>query len=71
MYIYRNCGKPTAWLLILGLDSILFAIGVDNGDLNTVHQASSVINISNVAVSPSRQEDEPRPVIAGESPPQG
>ena len=50
-----------------GLDSILFAISVDNAELNAVRQVSNVINVGNVAVSPSRAEEEPRPVIAGDS----
>ena len=55
----------------MSLVPILSASGVDNGELNAVHQATSVISISNVAVSLSRQEDDPWPVIAGESPQQG
>lgn len=58
-------------MMARGLDSILFAISVDNGELNAVRQASStVINVSNVAVTPPKQEDELRPVIAGDCPPE-
>lgn len=57
-------------MMARGLDSILFAIGIDNADLNTVRQPSSVISTSNVAAVPGKFDEDPRPVIAGESPPE-
>ena len=62
-------------LCSLGLNSILFAISIDNPDLNTIKNATGLDNFfSQDAVKPpvfQRAEEEQRPVIAGDSSPQG
>lgn len=55
----------------LGLGSILFAINIDNPDLNSVKRSAS----SNISIPASSRPvldkiaNEPRPVIAGEESP--
>ncbi|XP_053392821.1 sorting nexin-29-like isoform X2 [Mercenaria mercenaria] len=57
-------------MMARGLDSILFAITVDNAELNTVLQTpKTVVNVGNLPASTVKPEEELRPVIAGESPP--
>ena len=59
-----------------GLGSILFAIGIDNSELNTIKPATGldvILNTPSSAYAP-RNDAEPMPVIAGEtsaSSPQG
>ncbi|KAK3608215.1 hypothetical protein CHS0354_039234 [Potamilus streckersoni] len=54
-------------MMARGLDSILFAVTVDKIDLNTVKQhVPYVINAGSASSGPGKQEDELRPVIAGE-----
>lgn len=56
-------------MMARGLDSILFAITVDNGELNTVRQTpTSVVNVGNLGNVLGKPDVEIRPVIAGESP---
>ena len=55
----------------VGLGSILFAINVDNPDLNTIRRPSTAVNIPSSNKLVSRLEEEPRPVIAGEESPAG
>ncbi|KAL4240888.1 Sorting nexin-29 [Mactra antiquata] len=57
-------------MMARGLDSILFAITVDNPELNSVRQVGvTVVNIGNSTNSTSMKtdDDDLRPVIAGES----
>ncbi|XP_052779729.1 sorting nexin-29-like [Mya arenaria] len=57
-------------MMARGLDSILFAVTVDNVDLNAVHQITTPMVQAGGAVStPLKPQAELRPVIAGESPP--
>ncbi|OWF52733.1 sorting nexin-29-like [Mizuhopecten yessoensis] len=58
-------------MMAAGLGSILFAINIDNADLNTVRKpTTNVITVPNaVAKSSPTADDEPRPVIAGEESP--
>ena len=52
-----------------GLGSILFAIGIDNPELNTIKPAAGldvILNNPTPAYAP-RADAEPMPVIAGES----
>lgn len=58
-------------MMAAGLGSILFAINIDNADLNNVRKpTTNVITVpSAIAKSPPRADDEPRPVIAGEESP--
>lgn len=58
-------------MMAAGLGSILFAINIDNADLNAVRKLpTTVITIpGTVSKSPPRADDEPRPVIAGEESP--
>ncbi|CAG2199607.1 SNX29 [Mytilus edulis] len=64
----RNSMLPN---MAAGLGSILFAINVDNSDLNTVRRPTTAVNIPNTAKLVGRLEEEPRPVIAGEESPPG
>ncbi|CAH1795452.1 unnamed protein product [Owenia fusiformis] len=58
-----------------GLGSILFAISIDNPELNTIKPATSFLDSIGNRVPPSTQatdfarKDEPRPVIGGEATP--
>ncbi|KAL3876226.1 hypothetical protein ACJMK2_034096 [Sinanodonta woodiana] len=54
-------------MMARGLDSILFAVTVDKADLNTAKQhVPHVINAGSANSGQGKQEDELRPVIAGE-----
>lgn len=55
----------------VGLGSILFAINVDNSDLNTIRRPTTAVNIPSSNKLVGRLEEEPRPVIAGEESPAG
>ncbi|KAJ8318025.1 hypothetical protein KUTeg_003116 [Tegillarca granosa] len=68
----RDLEKSTMLpMMAAGLGSILFAIHIDNPDLNTIRRAppTTIINIPNVTKSPPREDTDPRPVIAGEESP--
>ncbi|XP_060063428.1 sorting nexin-29-like [Ylistrum balloti] len=58
-------------MMAAGLGSILFAINIDNADLNNIRKpTTNVITVPTaLAKSPPRVDDEPRPVIAGEESP--
>lgn len=64
----RNSMLPN---MAAGLGSILFAINIDNPDLNTIRRPTKAVNILSVNKSVSHLEEEPRPVIAGEESPAG
>ena len=64
----RNSMLPN---MAAGLGSILFAINVDNPDLNTIRRPSTAVNIPSSNKLVGRLEEEPRPVIAGEESPAG
>ncbi|XP_060553187.1 sorting nexin-29-like [Ruditapes philippinarum] len=57
-------------MMARGLDSILFAITVDNAELNAVMQTPKqvVVNVGNITAPVLKPEEELRPVIAGEGP---
>ncbi|ELU12641.1 hypothetical protein CAPTEDRAFT_218941 [Capitella teleta] len=60
----RACMLPN---MAAGLGSILFAISIDNEDLNSVQKASgldSLLSASAPSSLPQPQKEEPRPVIA-------
>ncbi|KAL5018144.1 hypothetical protein ScPMuIL_003866 [Solemya velum] len=56
-------------MMAAGLGSILFAISIDNPELNSIKQTQNSSMISSVPKPISQPETEPRPVIAGESSP--
>ena len=64
----RNSMLPN---MAAGLGSILFAIKIDNPDLNTIRRPSTAVNIPSSNKLVGRLEEEPRPVIAGEESPAG
>lgn len=49
----------------------MFAINVDNPDLNTIRRPTTAVNIPSGNKLVGRLEEEPRPVIAGEESPAG
>ena len=61
----------TNTFFVSGLGSILFAINIDNPDLNAARKnATTTINIPQTSKPlVGRVEEEPRPVIAGEESP--
>lgn len=52
---------------IVGLDSIVFAVTVDNAELNAVRSPSSTVTVSGGHTT-TRRDSELRPVIAGDTP---
>ena len=55
---------------IAGLDSIVFAVTVDNPELNSVRSITNTVTVSGGSVVNNQWEDELRPVIAGDTPTQ-